>query len=174
MSTLRMHWNLTFFNRDIIRTNWRAINQNPMTRAGLLVRRIARNSIRHTPNRQTPPNPPGGFPRSRAASRPFKLIFSVPKITGTGVLVGMVGFNSEGRPGWHEHGGSGRVLQPVWGWRMVRSRHGGFFRTRRLLAMRPVVAHYPARPFMYPALRRARPQIPGFWRNALTRVRGGP
>jgi len=163
---------MVFFDRSIIRTNWSAINRNPMQRAGVLIRTIARRSIRHVTRRTTPPLPPGQPPRSRAPGRPFKMIFSVPKNAGTGVVVGMVGFDSRGVPGRQEHGGAFPVEQPMFGFRMVRSRYGGHFRARRLLGRRRVIGRFPSRPFMQPALRRASTQIPGFWRNAFTRVGG--
>ncbi len=168
------------FDPSIIRMNWKRINQHPLVRAGNLVRAIARRSIRQTvrsPSR--PGQPPHSHARRAARSprggenRPFKMIYSVPNLTYTSVMVGMVGFNARRPiPGVHEHGltitnefrarrgtpGARRITYA----RRTRTRAGYVNRPRtRWVVRRP--HHYPERPFMYPALRAGRPRFASMW-----------
>lgn len=183
---------MVFFDRSVIRRNWRAINQNPVTRAGLLIRRIALNLIGRTASPTTPPRPAGQAPRSRQRPRgqyvnargrvvnrpaPFRMIYSLPQNMGTGAIIGMVGFDSRAVPGRHELGLSGRVRRGQYrspGARMqaARLRRRGDLRAlqqfrRRYMTMVSRPTTWPQRPFMRPALLRAAPRIPGFWRNSL-------
>jgi hypothetical protein len=171
---------LVYFDRSIIRRNWSRINEGPYKRAGLLVRRIARGSIRHTVSPRS--SPPGKPPRSRHPSRAFKLIFSVP--SSRNVIIGMVGFKLSRHPvpGRHEHGDRihGKVIdrRP-----RIRARNQfGQFKPRRKLTAKnwyhikkkkPLVhvrsIHYPPRPFMFPALKKALPRLPSMWLNSVSR-----
>ena len=99
------------FDRRVIKTNWNKINESPLKKAGLEVRRIARGSVRRgnpgTPRHKRKPGkqrPKSWVPGNDA---PFKLIFSVPNRLATSVLVGFVGFGGPNpAPGLHEHGGT--------------------------------------------------------------------
>ncbi len=160
---------LQYFDRSIIRRNWRAINDTPLVRAGLLVRRIARGSIRRRSQKRGKPSPPGTPPRSRqpGSTPPFKMIFSLPNRSQTTVLVGMVGFGGTGPPvpGLQEHGG--RAVRVVWVMRQGRDRRGRFTRKRRRPTRRVVT--YPPRPFMGPALRKTMPRFPKLWEGSVSR-----
>lgn len=168
---------LVTFDPSVIRINWKRINQNPLTRAGMWVRAIARRSIRETKkSRSMPGQPPhshqgrGGKRSARGGeNRPFKMIYSVPNMTYTSVMVGMVGFRaSRPVPGVHEHGLSitqeVRTTKARAQRRIVvhsKTRRGHDKYRTRYLARRPV--QYPERPFMYPALKKAAPSFPSMW-----------
>lgn len=176
---------MTTFDPSIIRMNWKRINQHPLTRAGNLVRAIARRSIRETKRtpskRGTPPHSHVGYGRGRSArggeNRPFKMIYSIPNMTYTSVMVGMVGFNpSRPVPGVHELGLSitneFRATKGTSGARRITYKkrvrtHSGYdrkFKTRWVVKRSQ---EYPERPFMAPALRRASPRFSSMW-NYLT------
>jgi len=181
---------MLYFDINIVRTNWRRINQSPITKAGNLVRYLARRSIRDVSARQrAKPSPRGTPPRSRrmmssrqvagkgGESRPFKMIYSVPDITHTQVYVGMVGFRTAAVPvpGLHEHGGratrslitnekSGRRVTV----RVKKDRqHKAGLKT---VYLKKKTATYPLRPFMTPALLKATPQLPFMWKDSLGRI----
>lgn len=161
MINLRFKGRLVFFDRSIIRTNWKKINDRPLRRAGALVRRIARGSIRRV-TRKAPPSNQGTPPRSRHPAAPFKLIYNLPYRMGSQEIIGMVGFSPGGTPtpGLHEHGGFARRLVYVKG---KRGRPGNPRKDKRM--MRTV--RYPQRAFMWPALLKARTKLPQFWRGSL-------
>lgn len=172
----KVNWKLVFFDRSVIRSNWKQMNRGPLSRAGLLVRRIARSSIRRGPKRLKggkPPKPsqPGSPPKSRVEGKtpPFKMIFSVPNRLGTSVVVGMVGFGGKAEPvpGLHEHGGvtTAEVLEKIAETR--RDSRGKFLRQRRRRVTKTV--RYAPRPFMFPALLKGRSKMPQLWKNSLSR-----
>ena len=174
------------FDRNIIKTNWKKINRGPLQRAANLIRMIARGSIRRVTG-GAPPSPPGQPPRSRFGSGgkksgrrsvtpPFKMIFNAPDFTQTRQYVGMVGFNRfasglQGTPvpGLHELGGRARrsIINPKRGPRQRDAR--GRFTKNTIPNFIKRSVRYPKRPFMVPALRRARSRLPGFWRNSVRR-----
>jgi hypothetical protein len=168
-----------FFDRNVIKTNWRKINETPAKKAGLLVRRISINSIRKDRSKAQTPSKPGRPPKSRAAGHPMKLIYSVPLRLGTGVIVGPVGFSKKPAPGTLEHGGS-RVLTDkqriallqrqkrlLRMGRDVRGRHIKKGTKAQLANIKRVAVTEP-RPFMGPALVKARPKIPVMWRRSIS------
>lgn len=154
------------FDRKVVSRNWRKINESPLKKAGLLVRKIARGSIRV--RKGDKPSPRGSPPRSRAPGKPLKMIFSVPDSFATKTLVGFVGFNKNRvpTPAVHEHGLRARrkVFAPEETQR--RSKRTGRFKRKRKVAVTKIV-HYPERETMEPALEKARPQIPKFWKDSL-------
>lgn len=165
----RASFKIVYFKRSIIRSNWGRMNDRPLRRAGALVRRLARQSIRRDRRRRVlksgkigsygKPSPRGTPPYSRAPGAPFKLIFNLPNGAGS-EIVGMVGFGSgfgTPIPGLHEHGG--RATRKVF-IRGVRRRGGSNQRVNR-------VVRYPRRPFMIPALLKGRRLMPSLWRNSL-------
>jgi hypothetical protein len=184
---------MVYFDRNVIRTNWRRINEGPMKRAGLMIRQRALRLIGHTVTARTPPRPPGQPPRTRVRTRntytnargrtvrtpaPFRMIFSIPVNFGTGVLVGMVGFDSRAVPGRHELGLSASVRRGYWTYqRRPGAQPGNPIRTpqqmaafrRRYLRFRQVPSRFPSRPFMRPALLQAAPLIPSMWRGSISR-----
>lgn len=162
---------IVFFDRSIARTNWRAINETPLKRAGLLVRSIARRKIgRLTKRKTTRPRAPGQPPRARMAMdsagrhTPFKRIFSLPQNLGTSVIIGMEGWSSEAIPGLHEHGGRAyrRVFKPAGRRQLKKGGLGG-------VVLKPVKQYIriPKRPFMWPSLIEARTKLPSLWLNSL-------
>lgn len=167
------------FDRNVIKTRWRRINETPAKRAGLLVRRIARNSIRKVKTKA--PSPAGKPPRSRALGHPLRLIFSLPIQAGTGAIIGPVGFSARNpAPELLEFGGTksltdrqrlALVRQHNYLLKKGRDVRGRFLKRgagqeleitniRRVAVIRP-------RPFMGPSLRKAAPRIPTFWRGSL-------
>jgi len=183
---------LTFFDRSVIRRNWRKINESPMKKAGLLVRRIARGSIRRgrlTKAGYKRPSKPGRPPKSWREGKPFKMIYSIPGRLGASVLVGMVGFGQRGEPppGLMEHGGKAtRKVNIREKGRVGRNKLGRFISVRakrrkaeaykrlvkegRIRESHPAsvqAVRYPSRPFMQPALMKAKPRLPRLWRGSL-------
>lgn len=172
------------FDRSIIRTNWNRINRVPLQRAANLIRIIARGSIKRR-KKGGKPSAPGTPPHSRWGSGtkgskrsitpPFKMIYNVPIRFGTGQMIGMVGFNSNPvgelpPPGLHELGGHARrrVLNPHREQTLPRDSRGRF--TRRRTPWRiPRSVRYPKRPFMVPAVLKARTRLPSFWRDSVRR-----
>jgi hypothetical protein len=173
MFLVRPTFKLVFFDRSIIRRNWNKINDRPLRRAGALVRRIARSSIKRDTRKRMlksgkrgkfgNPSAPGSPPYSRAPGAPFKLIFNVPGFMNATELVGMVGFGNPTNPipGLHEHGGRARRL--VFTRSTHRRKRGG---SRVMRSVR-----YPMRPFMWPALLKAKDRLPEFWKNSVGNVR---
>ena len=165
MIGVRTRGRLVAFDRSVIRRNWNAINETPLKRAGLLVRGIARGSIRRQPNkrRYSRPDRP---PRSHQSGKtpPFKMIYSVPEQLGSSVIVGMVGFGGSGEPvpGLHEHGGSAKRSVMVW-----KTRHKRDGRRGPVLEFVRKTVRYPKRPFMLPALEKGKAKMPQLWRNAV-------
>lgn len=177
---------LQYFDRSVIKTNWKKINEGPLKKAGLKVRRIARQSIRRG-GKNKKPSRPGSPPRSQktGSNPPFKLIFSLPNQFGTSVIVGMVGFTKRGEPvpGLHEHGGtvtrrvflrqspdkkghrrSGRVSEA----RLKRIREN--YARRGQTHQRDTIekrVQYPERSFMQPALEKAKSKLPELWKGSV-------
>lgn len=186
MFRVRYKFRIHFFDRSIIRTKWPKFNKDPLKHAGNLVMTIARQSIRRRAKRDRP-SPPGtppyshaGTPDSRYGKKrttrkgrtvnrtpPFKQIFSVPYRFGTSVIVGMVGYtrSSTPVPGLHEHGGyARRKVFTNMGQRRLQSGRWGRMKT----SYKPQMVKYPQRPFMNPALMRARSRLPRLWFNSLS------
>lgn len=163
---LRFSVQMAFFDRSIIRTRWHQFNRDPIHRAGALVRKIARNSIRR--RKRPTPSPVGTPPFSRqpGTTPPFKMIYYVPYRMNTAVIVGMVGFKKTGdipAPGLQEHGGTApRTILIKY---QRRTKKGKFTSPGRFA--KKVLAKYPKRPFMVPALGQARTKLAPLWKNSL-------
>lgn len=169
------------FDINVIRVNWQKINRSPLTKAGNLVRAIARRSIRDKSARgrykpSTPPNPPYSLQRKSkkqlaggGESRPFKMIYSLPNIWETSVMVGMVGFKAtDPVPGVHELGLPAVRYVATKGFkkgRLVTLRTPKGIR-KMYLQKRPT--KYPKRPFMRPALVAAVPSLPMLWKDSFS------
>lgn len=177
---------IVFFDRNIIRRNWKNINETPLKKAGLLVRKIARGSIRRVSPSNLNPSPAGTPPRSRSPAGEFKLIYSVPSWEGSSVVVGMVGFGgARPIPGLEEHGGrvrrrvftrlkgrkkKNRKMSPsevndAYARRKKRRKDRRWKKDSLNTPMRSV--KYPARPFMSRALNVALPKIPWLWSHSV-------
>lgn len=152
---------LRFFDRKVIKRNWKKINFGPIQKAGFLVMKTARQSIRRGAKGGRPSTPPAP-PKSRLPGKtpPFKMIFSVPSRHDVSAVVGMVGFptgRGQSVPGLHEHGGFTR-----------RPKFMGFDQNGRPI-FKKVIVRIPKRPFMNPALEKRKTQIPQLWRNTITK-----
>lgn len=156
---------LTYFNRNIVKTKWRKLNETPIKRAGLLVRTIARRSIRT--RKSDKPSPAGEPPRSRAPGKPLKLIYSVPNSFATQAIVGPLGFNKDRVPTPSVHEFGERAIRTIFVREDNQRRSTkGRFRKKRRLPVRKTVK-YQKRPFMAPALEKARPRLPALWKDSL-------
>ena len=170
MFHIRPKMKIQFFDRSIIRTRWR-FNRDPLQKAGNLVMRIARGSIKRRKKLRGKPSSPGTPPYSRQPGKtpPFKQIFSVPFRFGTSVIVGMVGYPQQSGPpvpGLHEHGGSAmRYVFANHGQRRMKSGRMG----RKITSYKRRLVHYPQRAFMEPALMRARAKLPPMWMHSFSK-----
>lgn len=174
MIIVRPRVQLQYFDRNIIKTRWPKFNRDPLMHAGNLIMRIARGSIRRRIKKRGKPSPQGTPPFSRqpGGTPPFKQIFSVPNFLTTTVIVGMVGyFQSKGPPvpGLHEQmsGQDGSAQRFIFrkGAQRRNKRTGRF--GKRVTSYKRETVRYPKRPFMFPALRKARHRLPWLWANSL-------
>jgi hypothetical protein len=152
---IRPHIKIDLFDRSVIRSNWSDIAFGPVMHLALLVRKIARGSIKRRKKKYGKPSPPGTPPYSRkpGLTPPMKMIYAVPYKLGTAAIVGMVYFPGKGStdvpvPGLHEHGGITKRRALV----VVGKTKKGKDKTKR----KWVMAKYPPRPFMAPALLKAK------------------
>lgn len=173
---------MVVFDRNVIRTNWKKINESPMKRAGLLVRKIARQSIRkRQPGKKDPktglkkerPSPAPTPPRSRAPGHPLRLIFSAPmSVADIAQIVGVVGFGGPGTPIPQLHEEGGTALRTIYEkGEQRRSKRTGKFKTGFHRVAFDAIVRYPERPFMAPALEKAKESLPDLWRNSIARSR---
>lgn len=176
MFTVAPKFKIQYFDRNVIRTRWPKFNKDPIKHAGNLVMKIARGLIkRGKPGGK--PRPPGQPPKSRkpGSTPPFKMIFSVPFRLGTAVIVGMVGFGGFGGgdlppPGLQEHGGHAqRKVFIDHGRRRLKSGRYG----KNRIQYKSKRVKYPRRPFMLPALMRARQVLPKMWQMSISVGGGG-
>lgn len=161
---------MVYFDRDIIRSNWSRMNRGPLSRAGALVRKISRNSIRRRSYRTV--SPPGHAPYSHQPGKtpPFKMIYNLPMIRGSSEIIGMVGFGDNApAPGVHEHGLTKRVRTIIHrpGYHRSYSRRQRRWRMARNYRVINASTRFPKRPFMLPALETAAPKLPPLWRGSL-------
>jgi len=175
---------INFFGRQVVRSNWKKLAKNPLSRFGMIVRGNARSEIgRPAKKKTTRPRTPPKAPRSRAPGDPFKLIFSIPELSS--VMIGMVGFSKDQVPGLHEHGGTARRTVFEQGGflhkhtkktsgKYAKRRSKVDFKTRggKVVAIprkKKMTVKIPKRQFMEPAWVRAKPKIPAIWRGSLNR-----
>lgn len=157
-----------FFDRSIIKKRWGRINESPIKKAGLLVRKIARNSIRRDNSKAQRPSKAGKPPKSRAAGAPIKMIFSVPNALATSALIGFLGFGSKSgvpTPALHEHGGTAIRMVKTKSRVQGRSTKGRFKKKKTDLERRTVT--YSKRPTMGPALYKAKDKLPELWKGSI-------
>ena len=171
LPTVSTRVKIVFFDRSIIKKNWKKMNRGPLQRAGSLIKRIARGSIkRRKPGGR--PGPIGGPPRSRQPGKtpPFKQIFNdFLNLRQTAQVVGMVGYGSRNpAPGLQEHGGRARrtlFVPKTSGSGRLRRRKDGILRKSRKPVSQTV--RIPKRPFMFPALLKGKSRMPQLWKNSL-------
>lgn len=167
---------LIYFDRNIIKKKWQVMNKDPMEKASNIVMVIARRSIRNQAKRhlgvkRRTPSKPGRAPYSWQPGKlpPFKMIFAEwlhYNPLQVSRIVGMVGLGSDPPiPGLHEHGGT--ALRNVQIIQARRTKSGRM--TSPKVTRRNMVVKYPARPFMRPALNKARAYYSELWRGSLTR-----
>jgi len=192
MMTMKASFKLIFFDRSVIRSNWKKMNQSPLRKAGHKVRQFARGSIRRrsmvnkrSGKRKTmwdrKPSPAGTPPRSWTGGKtpPFKMIFNFPQKLGTSEIVGMVGFGGDQPPvpQIHEEGLSAvrmvREKYTVFKHKNTKKTSGKYAAKKEKFRMKKKRVKYPRRPFMQPALETARGKFPELWRGALTKVSAG-
>lgn len=169
--TIRIGYRLVVFDASIVKRRWKKFNQRPLVKAGMLIRRISRGSIRRrkNPNLHSPAGSPP-YSHVNGANPPFKQILSIPNFNASVVYIGMRGFGNSAVPvpGLHEHGGGAvRLLWAPVGRRKLKRnfstpRQGGIIKKR----MRKTVTYKP-RPFMFPALKKAAPLLPALWANSV-------
>lgn len=172
------------FDKRIIKTNWRKLNETPVKRFGLKVRRRAIHSIPKAERAKKEktrrkPSKPGRPPKSRSPGHPLRLIYSVPINFGTAAVIGAVGFGQDLRPvpGRHEHGRTVSIAVPQRRTtRTARSKKqskaarkhflSGRIKSKPLPRIRKTVK-YPERPFMKPALKKELVNMPYHWKHVL-------
>lgn len=184
---IKPKFKLEYFDRSIIKKNWRKINESPIKKAGLQVRKIARGSIRRgnlkgkgkgnpfeRAKSERKPSKAGKPPKSwgRGKSPPFKMIYSVPNRLGTSAVVGMIGFGgSNPVPGLMEHGGTARrrVFQETKVFKHKHTRKSSGKYAKHSIRRKPMIktVRYPERPFMFPALMKAKDRMPQLWKGSL-------
>lgn len=172
MISTRVRFKIHYFDRNVIKTRWPRMNRDPLLHAGNLVMRIARGSIRRRIKKRGKPSPAGSPPYSRkpGSTPPFKQIFSVPNFIRTSVVVGMVGYGGNPPvPGLHEQmeGQGGTAQRFIFRKGSQRRLRSGRFGKRRVSYKRETV-RYPRRPFMSPALTKAKARLPHMWAYSLS------
>lgn len=179
MLTIRAGGLRTFNPKFIKGMNWRRINETPLKRVGLLVRKIMRGSIRRDTSKSRRPSKPGRPPKSRAPGHPFKRIYSIPDMINTSVVIGHVGYRG-GQTAMEMHEFGQQVTKKVYAKprrKPVSSRQRSAARRKFLQGKikpkpRPTIfkrIKMPARPFAAPALKKAKPKIAQFWRGSFNR-----
>ena len=176
----------------------RAGNLVRMIARGSIKRRSATTrSGRQKTIAERKPSPPGQPPRSwqNTGTPPMKMIFNLPNDRwGASQIVGMVGFGAgQPIPSLHEHGGMARrrvfikqeanegLVETGGGTRnskgqfqkkRLRDKGGRFAKaTPARTKAKNKMVRYPKRPFMQPALDKAKMggKLPNFWRQSFGR-----
>ena len=177
------------FDKSIIKTNWAAINETPIKRAGLLARRIMIGLIRRDNSKKQNPSKPPKPPKSRAPGHPFKKIYSKPDRHDTSATIGHMGFGaSQTAMEINEFGQEVKTNVIV---RLRKNtRKGKRGRTRKTSLRQRRAARekfqsgalkhtsvtrfvsktvsYPERPFALPALQRTASKLPALWKNSIS------
>jgi hypothetical protein len=177
-------WSGLFGRTSIGRRNWNRINESPLKRAGLLVRRIMINKIRKDRSRlRNKYSKPGQPPRSRASGHPFRRIYSIPDPSSEPrwVIIGHIRFKADNPtvPETHEFGKTRRtrvIAYPPKTRKVSRRqaeaarRHflsGRIKATPNQFTIISRQVRYQKRPFAMPSLQAALPRIPPMWRSGV-------
>lgn len=131
-----------FFDRQAVISAVDAAKRKVLSKAGALIRQTAKTSIRKRKGTSQPGQPPFSHEGSLR-----KFIYFGYDRASDSVVVGPVGFKNSTAPAVLEHGGATVVVR----------------RGKRA----PV--KIAARPYMWPALEKERPQLPLLWRNSVRR-----
>ena len=131
-----------FFDRQAVISAVDAAKRKVLSKAGAFIRQAAKTSIRKRKGSSQPGQPPFSHEGSLR-----KFIYFGYDRASDSVVVGPVGFKNSTAPAVLEHGGATVVVR----------------RGKRA----PV--KIAARPYMWPALEKERPQLPLLWRNSVRR-----
>jgi len=149
---LQFGWEIksAFFDRDKVLRAVKKATRRALIRSGFFVRRVAQRSMKKTRG----PSAPGSPPHAHEGHLRRFIFFAYDRPIND-VVVGPVAFRRRfggmTLPELMEFGGRIRIKR----------------RSKRTKKQKMVVAMYPARPFMHPALERSRPRIAEFWRDSL-------
>lgn len=167
------------FNEAIVKQNWKRFNKAPLAKAGMLVRRRMRQSIRHRKNRGIV-SKPGQPPYSHDPRKRFKMIYSIVDQSRTYVVVGHRSFDTT-RPktpmAIHEFGLRAVVKVPAkrrrrkaWTKKQARAARrlyvAGRIKNEKKKRLRKKMVKFKKRPFAWPAYVAVRPRIQEQWRGA--------
>lgn len=180
MAILPTYRTMFTFDKSIIKRNWKAINEGPLKRAGLLARRIERQSIRKDITKKQNPSKPGRPPKSRHPGHPFRMIYSIPNPLDTSVIIGHVGFyGGQTAMQIQEFGEQVRistVIPRTKKWQIKdpvkRAKVAAAFRSGKLKRPKPQprttkIIKMPERPFALPALEKTAKRLPELWANSV-------
>lgn len=142
----------SFFESDMILRMGSQANKLALKKAGGLVRRIARNSIRKI-GKKRKPSEPGNPPKSRTGLLK-DFIFFVYEQQAENVLIGAARLNQTLGTAPHALEVGGRSLT-----------NRGTRRNKRIVSV-----NIKARPFMAPALQDSLPKLPPMWANSLKKA----
>ena len=182
----KVKFKLVTFDKSIFKTNWKAINEGPLKRAGLMTRKIMIQSIKKARTSKKTglviqrPSKVGKPPRSRAAGHPFKEIFSKPDALGGRVLIGHVGWRMARQHTpmeMHEFGKSTKINVIIKRKRKYRGKRRQAARAKFKAGLIPHVpvqrtpksVKMPKRPFALPALEIAKTRLPELWRDSISK-----
>jgi len=193
VAELRFYQMTTFsrgiLDRSVWKGKWIDFNKDPLQKAAMLVQISAKRSIRKarplksgklstqasqmikgSANRSNKFQGVYRPPKSRAPGHPLRRIFSVISNQTTSALIGPVGFGAATPvPAIHEFGITKTVMFP----QKKFTRQKGSMNTKRTVTFKRVIAKYPKRAFMKPALETNRSKYPKLWANALKQVHTG-
>lgn len=180
MAILPTYRTMVTFDRSILKRNWKAINEGPLKKAGLLARRIEIQSIRKDITKKQNPAKPGRPPKSRDPRHPFRQIFSDVSPLETNVMIGHMGYY----PGqtamqmheFGEHVTISTIVPRKKKWQIKdpikREKVAAAFRSGKLTRNKPQprttkVIKMPERPFALPALQKTAKRLPALWANSV-------
>lgn len=200
---MRMHYQTEFFlDRPAVQEMIRQLGMDgpALQRAGALIRRTARDSIR-TRKKATTYSRPGGVPYSKDPRARFRNIEFRWDPQRQAMVIGHVSYQSPDNqytPDIHEFGRTRAVsvlLRPdqqtgdglsttgrqrrAAAFRKLMQSYGPFAEPRRVRMLRKsqkrgfITVAYPKRPTMGPALEKARSRLPQMWERSLDRSTGG-
>lgn len=171
------------FDRRSLNRGFKKNNKDPLKKSGAFIMRNAKQSIRRTKKKSSSPGNP---PKSHAPGDPLKLILFDVQPTKSRVIVGPVKLShttaSLPVPGLLEKGGQVprqiRVKQEKKKRKAITSIQKKAFlklkkegrlknRSRERQQRRTVTANYEKRPFMVPALLKARQKLPLNWQGSI-------
>jgi len=182
------------FNKNIIKSNWRRINEGPLKKAGLMVRNRAISKLRKVSRTtksgkisKTFDRPGNKYPKSRDPQHRLRRIYSVPNWSQTTVYIGPVGFpshrNQFGKmvPEVLEYGGPTIIYEAratkggnkKWvpaGKRSYQKARGRMKSNMFRQTWRKRTVRIKERPFMRDSLAQVQAKLPELWRGSIKRA----